>query len=496
MKRKVLVLSPDKKIFERIASDLSRHKSHLYTCLWSKNPDDIPDSDICLIDEDLIGERAADYLAQFAFNLSPRPIIFLAEAIRSEEDYKAIKSLSTDYLLKSNVNASSLHNAIMYGVDSSNLRLEIENQQRRYESLFYGAVDPAFFLTDEWNIETVNDAFRSLFGLSEESNPRNFQFRDFFYNQSDFDELYHSLTEGQKNKLDVEYRFKKPDGTGRYLGHLKISTLKDIVFFEGSHKEVVRGYHGTLSDISYRKKLNDIRRRAERVSMTFRLARNLAHEIRNPLTNIGLAVEQIREEIGENESYEMYLGIIERCSKRINKLLSQLLHSSERPDFNPKTINLKELVERVANSAADRAKLKGVALKTDFEIEDVMYNCDPEQLEIAISNLLTNALESINHDHGRINIGLYQEDDYYCIYIEDNGSGMEESEQEKLFDPFYTSKENGVGLGLTATQTILSKHEGHIEVESEPDMGSTFTVSLPIGEGGEVSCAEKVKLKQ
>lgn len=496
MKRKVLILSPDKAIFERIKADLSRYKSDLYTCIWSGNTEDMPDSDVCLIDEDFIGERAADYLAQFAFSLSPRPIIFLTAAIRSEDDYKAIKSLSTDYLLKSNIGPSSLHNAINYGLDSSNLRLEIENHQRRYESLFYGAVDPAFFLTADWKIETVNEAFRDMFGLSGEEDVRNYHFRDFFYELSAFEELHRQLSEGKKTKLDVEYRFKKPNETGRYLGHLKIAVLRDTIFDEGSHKEVVRGFHGTLSNISYRQKLYDIRQRAERVSMTFRLARTLAHEIRNPLTNVGLAVEQLREEIGENQSYEMYLGIIERCSQRINKLLSQLLHSSERPDFNPKKINLKELVERVANSAADRAKLKGVALKSDFEIEDVMYTCDPEQLEIAISNLLTNALESINHDHGRINIGLYQEDDYYCIYIEDNGSGMEESEQEKLFDPFYTNKENGVGLGLTATQTILSKHEGHIEVESAPDMGSTFTVSLPIGEGGEVSCAEKVKLKQ
>ncbi len=490
MKRKVLVLSPEKTVYEKIKTDLAQYKSNLYTCVWSDNTESIPDSDICLIDEDLIGERAADYLAQFAFNLSPRPIIFLTEAIRSEEDYKAVKSLSSDYLLKSNIGPSSLHNAIIYGLDSANLRLEIENQQRRYESLFHGAVDPAFFLTSDWKVETVNEAFRKLFGLADDTDVRDFHFRDFFYNKPDFEELQNNLAESKNSKLDVEYRFKKPDESGRYLGHLKIAALRDTVFHEGAHREVVRGFHGTLSNISYRQKLIDIRQRAERVSMTFRLARTLAHEIRNPLTNVGLAVEQLREEIGENESYEMYLGIIERCSKRINKLLTQLLHSSERSDFNPKEVNLEDLVKGVAKAAADRAKLKGIALISEFEIENCMYNCDAEQLEMAISNLLTNALESIDHDQGKINLGLYEEDDYYCIYIEDNGVGMDQSQQEKLFDPFYTSKKDGVGLGLTATQTIISKHEGQIEVETEPGMGSTFTISLPFQQKREESSVD------
>ncbi|HKL02453.1 MAG TPA: PAS domain-containing protein, partial [Cryomorphaceae bacterium] len=255
MKRKVLILSPDRSVYQGIKSDLSGYKPNLYTCIWSANDNEIPDSDICLIDENFIGERATDYLGQFAFNLSPRPIIFLTEAIRSEKDYKAIKSLSTDYLLKSNINPSSLHNAIIYGLDSANLRLEIENQQRRYESLFHGAVDPAFFLKADWKVETVNDAFKNMFGIGDDDDARSFNFRDFFYNQSDFEELQRDLTTEKKNKLDVEYRFKKPDESGRYLGHLKIAVLRDTVFHEGTHKEVVRGFHGTLSNISYRQKL-------------------------------------------------------------------------------------------------------------------------------------------------------------------------------------------------------------------------------------------------
>ncbi len=435
--------------------------------------------DVTLVDENLLDKKPAGFLAKYTFELSPSTVIYLTDSIEINEEFVAVKSLTADYLYKKQLTASGLHNSIRYAMESRNLKREIEKQQKRYQSLFFNSVDAAFFLTADLKIENINEVFSKLFGVKlDEIN--DIEFKAIFNDLEEYERFVKDFIKSERDNFEVEIKFNRLDRKGNFPGHLKISALREYTANIDTPSKVITGYHGTLSNISYKKRISNIKESSSRIAMTYRLARTLAHEIRNPLTNITLAVNQLEDEIPKNEETELYIGIIERCTRRIDKLIDQLLKSSEQKTLQSSDCDIVEITNKAIADAKDRAKLLEINLITDFESDKAPYSCDPEKLLIAISNIITNAIESIESDSGQVIIGTYEEDGYICIYIEDNGSGMNESQQKTLFDPFYTSKKKGLGLGLTNTLSIISEHNGQIEVDSEKDIGSTFTILLPL----------------
>lgn len=435
--------------------------------------------DVSLIDENLINKDPVGLLAHYTFELFPSSIIYLTNSIELNEHFTAVKSLTADYLYKNQLTASGLHNCIKYASESRSLKREIELQQKRYESLFFNAVDAAFFLTADLKIENINDVFSNLFGVKLDEINGN-EFRSVFNDPEEYEAFVSNFIKGDKDSFDAEIKFNRLDRNGIFPGHLKVSALRENYSNSDASSEEISGYHGTLSNISYKKRISHIKESSSRIAMTYRLARTLAHEIRNPLTNITLAVNQLEDEIPKTEETELYIGIIERCTRRIDKLIDQLLKSSEQKSLDSSDCDIIDITQKAINDAKDRAQLLEIKLLTDFESEKAAYFCDSGKLLIAISNIITNAIESIDHKTGQVIIGTYEEDGYVCIYIEDNGSGMTDSQKKTLFDPFFTSKKKGLGLGLTNTLSIISEHNGHIEVDSEKNIGSTFTIFLPL----------------
>ncbi len=477
---KVLILTTDL-LLEKQLRELLFHYSDKYVLFHRTTLGDQQDLpfDITLIDENLIDQKPTVFLAQYTFELFPSSVIYLTSSLDSAEEFTAVKSLTADYLIKDQLTASGLHNCIKYAIESRALKLEIEKQQNRYKSLFYNAVDAAFFLTPDWKIENINQVFTDLFGVKrKEINQMDFSV--LFYNEEDFLNLKNSFDQKNSNFCDVELKFKRIDQKGIFQGHLKISALHETNYQAEIPQKEITGYHGTLNNISYKKRLQNIKESSSKIAMTYRLARTLAHEIRNPLTNITLAVNQLEDEIPKNEESQLYIGIIERCTVRIDKLIDQLLKSSEQKSLKNTSCDIVSIVNEALDGARDRAKLLNIVLELDFEDDNLPYFCDGAKLKIAVSNIITNAIESIEKDSGKVIVGTYKEEDYLCIYIEDNGVGMTEEQKKTLFDPFSTSKKKGVGLGLTDTLATISEHNGQIEVESEEGLGSTFTILLPV----------------
>ena len=477
MPTKILIVSPDDHLPHKIEHLLDEYAPDMYLILGRDNLDDkIPQVNAVIVDEDLIDRDPEVHLARLSFELYPYPLIYLVGHIQSERAFKSIRSLATDYLLKDHISGAVLHNSLKYAVESTRLRLELEKQQNRYKSLFYNSIDPAFFLTSDWTIENVNSAFSSLFEI-DFNRSKGQSFEMFFQNPKDFDGLIDSEVLRERNQIDVEFRFRLPEKNKKFLGHLKISALRE--FDPETERKTTVGYHGTLSNISYRERIRKINARAERVGMTYRLARALAHEIRNPLTNMNLALQQIRDDTPIGEEGELYLGIIERSAARIDRLIGQLLSSSHRKPIERKICNVADLFKQVVNDARDRAALKNIEIEVDIEDNLPEFSCDLEKIKLALNNLITNAIESITEKTGKVIIGAFCEDGDICFYVEDTGDGMSEEVKERLFEPFFTAKSNGLGLGLTATQTIIAEHEGQIEVDSAEGIGSTITLCIP-----------------
>jgi signal transduction histidine kinase len=216
----------------------------------------------------------------------------------------------------------------------------------------------------------------------------------------------------------------------------------------------------------------------EKFAATGRIARTIAHEVRNPLTNISLAAEQLHETFSRNEESALLLDMVSRNASRIDHLVSDLLHSTRFAQLDFVKVDVNELLDEALGMAQDRIGLKNIRVIKEYSqnLCDVMV--DPEKMKLALLNMIVNAIEAIGHDHGVLKLKTSSLNNKCLLEISDNGSGMDEETLQKVFDPYFTGKSNGTGLGLTNSQNIIFNHKGKVTVKSEPGRGSTFQVSL------------------
>ncbi len=210
-----------------------------------------------------------------------------------------------------------------------------------------------------------------------------------------------------------------------------------------------------------------------------KFARLMTHEIRNPLTNILLSVEQLKEEISENENSKLYIDILKRNTLRINELISEVMNASKLTELEFSTVSSRLFILQCIEDARDRLKLKNIKLELNIGV-DIELEIDMEKMKIAILNIILNAIEAMESQKGILTINATTEKEELVIEIIDNGVGISAENQERLFEPFFTNKPKGFGIGLTATQTIIFNHHGNIKVKSELGRGATFIIRIPI----------------
>lgn len=215
----------------------------------------------------------------------------------------------------------------------------------------------------------------------------------------------------------------------------------------------------------------------EKFTATGRIARTIAHEVRNPLTNISLAAEQLQE-ISKTGDSSMLLELINRNAIRINQLVSDLLNATKAVELSIQKVNINTILDDSLAMAADRIGLGGVSVEKHYADDLCNVAVDEKKIKVAFLNIIVNAIESMEKDKGKLILRTKKDDDKCIIDIEDNGSGMDEDTLQKLFEPYFTSKPKGNGLGLTNCQNIILSHRGKLEVKSKPRKGSVFTVIL------------------
>ncbi len=215
----------------------------------------------------------------------------------------------------------------------------------------------------------------------------------------------------------------------------------------------------------------------EKFAAAGRMARSLAHEIRNPLTNIGLALEQLGSELPQNEDANLLVEMISRNTTRINQLITDLINSTKfaQLEFSKEFIN--EIIEEVIEGVKHFAANKNVTIKSEFANHLPELFIDREKIKTAFENLITHSIEAVQPTEGRIAITTASENNKCVVTVQHNGAALSEEKIERLFEPHLTNKQ-GSGLSLTHTQNIILNHGGSIYVESEGGKGTVFTVIL------------------
>lgn len=214
--------------------------------------------------------------------------------------------------------------------------------------------------------------------------------------------------------------------------------------------------------------------RSEKLAYTGRIAASIAHEIRNPLTNVGMALHRLAQET----SGDKYITIIGNNIERINYLITELLNCARPPKLNLRIYDIHDILKEVLKSLKTKIEMQKIEVIKTFTSKLSEIQVDKEQMARAFLNIILNAIEAM-HQKGVLTITTELNEDFFVVKIRDTGKGIPEEDIIRIYDPFFSSKSGGVGLGLTVTYGIISSHGGTIEVDSKPKKGTIFTVSLP-----------------
>jgi signal transduction histidine kinase len=204
-----------------------------------------------------------------------------------------------------------------------------------------------------------------------------------------------------------------------------------------------------------------------------------AHEIRNPLTNINLAVFMLKAELKAGNTGK-YIDIIDRGSVRINEILNDFLQSSRNNPATRDYISINQLLDEILVLAKDRLILKNILVKKSYIPSSCELLLDKPKIKIALLNIIVNAIEAMPWENGELKLTTSLRKGKCAVIIEDNGCGISKENIKKIFKPYFTSKPNGMGIGLAAACDILASHQAVVNVESEENKGSRFIISFNI----------------
>jgi len=220
--------------------------------------------------------------------------------------------------------------------------------------------------------------------------------------------------------------------------------------------------------------------RSEKLAALGQLAAGFAHEIRNPLTSINILIHSMREKPPSGDSYKEDFKVIEEEIHRINEIVDQFLRFAKpAPPLLEKT-EVSSIFEETLQLLRPQIEKQLIVVEKEFQPLPIIL-IDREQMKQAILNLLLNAIQAMPGGGHLTLKGQNSEDGQWIhLSIQDSGVGIPGEDMNKLFDPFFSTKEGGIGLGLSIAHRIIDQHRGKIEVESVPGKGTLFTVWLPI----------------
>ncbi|MDD2983491.1 MAG: response regulator [Crocinitomicaceae bacterium] len=394
-----------------------------------------------------------------------KPIVLLTGKGNPEIDRKTIEAGAYDYLIKGDINAEKLERCVRYSTERYKTFKELLDKERKYRLIFENAINMVFTCDTSLHFLDSNKASEFFLGFSPEElkglNLLN------LIDQEQAQEISDAI-EQKQSMSNIRIRFESKNKQ-------VIIGLLSLNYFENG--DLPAYWQGIIFDETLRIQAEESKIQTEKMEATYRLMNTLTHEIRNPLTNIMLAVDGVIDE-GVNDNQKSYLEIAKRSSTRINEIVTDLLNSSRKIELKFESIDLKGVLQEVIQIAKDSSDLNQVEIRVDLCENEIIKPIDRDKLKIALLNLIFNGIEANDKEKGLINIVLTSQQNNAQLLIEDHGSGIKSEDLNKLFEPYFTTKEKGMGLGLVSTLNIIKAHKAKIEVSSQIGKGTLFKINF------------------
>ncbi|MEP7257082.1 MAG: ATP-binding protein [Flavitalea sp.] len=424
--------------------------------------------DLYFVDYYLGARTGLDLIKEACRNQCEEPMVLLTGKGNQLIDREAMQAGAMDYLVKSDLNVEKLERCIRYSLERAASIKALRENERKYRSIFERSKDAVFLASTRLVFKDFNDATSQLLQYSREQ-LSSISLFDLLDEKENKDISARLASTGLVHDREIELKSKEGEKKNCILS---LSTEIDI-----NGQPYI---HGLLHDITGLKRAEKATLQGEKLAATGRLVQTLAHEVRNPLNNINLSLEQLHHEIAGIDDTEMYMEIIQRNSKRIGDIITELLNSSRPTEMSLHSKPLQVIMDESITASLDRITLQHIRLEIKYTTEPAYIKADTDKLKLAFLNIIINAIEAMEEEKGILTIIIETDNTHHIVKIRDNGSGIAEENISKLFEPYFTSKRNGLGLGLASTLNILQSHKGRIEVSSAVEKGTQFTISFPI----------------
>lgn len=222
---------------------------------------------------------------------------------------------------------------------------------------------------------------------------------------------------------------------------------------------------------------------AERAAVIGRLTQSVAHEVRNPLNVINLSIDHVStkyapEDEKKRTQFTAILSSIKDEIARLKYLVSDLLNYGRPAQLMLRRIDMRDLVDETMTLVRPQADVQGIAIEVHSEVSSAEVMGDRERLKSCLSNIVINALQAMPTG-GKLATNIQKNNGWVELRISDTGIGISEEAIRKIFEPYFSTRNSGFGLGLAVTRSIVEDHKGTIEVRSELNKGTTFIVKLP-----------------
>ncbi len=292
--------------------------------------------------------------------------------------------------------------------------------------------------------------------------------------------IYH-LGLQEKQKIEHEIEFVTKNHTRKIL-EVNTSLLS-------GGKDQDSGIVVLVRDISRIKSLSEEINRNKRLASLGKLSSGIAHEIRNPLSSIRGLAQFLHQSFDKKDQRKEDLNIILKEVDRLNQLINQILDFSRPKKLMVSHFSIQKLIEELIHLLKLEKNEKEISFQYHLNITNQFIDGDRNQIRQALMNILLNSIQAIKKK-GEIVISLtmatYKDREMVKITIHDNGVGIDATDLAHIFDPFFTNRDNGYGLGLSIAYNIIEMHQGTINVESEKGRGTDINIFLPVRSSKEI----------
>ncbi len=359
----------------------------------------------------------------------------------------------------------------------------LENQRREFSDLqafrdliFQSVGSGLIAVNPVGRVTAFNRAAESITGVPERE-ALGQTWEAIFGGGVDLDEVRLAVASPGAQSLRYEIRLKRRDG-------LEVPIGVSFWSLRSGEGEVV-GLIGVCQDLSSIKRMEQRVRQADRLATIGRLSANIAHEIRNPLASLSGAIEALARELPPDSGRDRLVEIVLRESDRLNHIIRDFLEYARPAPMTPHPVDLAELLEEVLMLVEHRSH--PAELKVVREFGDALpARVDPQQLRQAIWNLCINAVQAMP-EGGELRVGGRllpgSNPARMQLWVSDTGHGIAEGDLPQIFEPFFSTKQEGSGIGLALVYRVVQDHDGQIEVRSHPGVGATFLLTLPSTDG-------------